>query len=325
MTTLLIDKTGTLTYGRARLRIIEGADGVSDDKILRLAGSLAQASQHVMSEALVDAARSKGIALVAPSQVLETPGEGLTGLIGDRRVVLGHPNFVARLASAPLARSSGRIAGAANMAVGIDGVHAATLIFADELRPETPSALRGFREQGIARIVLVTGDRPEVAEAVARALPIDRILSNASPADKVEAVRSESAAGPTIMIGDGINDAPALALADVGVALGARGAAAASEAADVVVLVDRLDRIAEAITIARRTRAIALESVLAGLGLSGVGMIAAAFGYLPPIAGAVAQEVIDVAVVLNALRCLGGRWWAPKLGRSSVRVGRPAQ
>jgi P-type E1-E2 ATPase len=291
---------------------------------LRMAGSLAQASQHVMSEALVEAARSKGVALVAPAEVFETPGEGLSGLIGARRVVLGHPDFVARMASAPLSSSSPGIPGSVSVAVGIDGVHASTLIFVDELRPETPSALAAFREQGVARIVLVTGDRAEVAEAVGRALPIDRIVSNASPADKVEAVRSESAAGPTIMIGDGINDAPALALADVGVALGARGAAAASEAADVVVLVDKLDRIAEAIRIARRTRAIALQSVIVGLGLSCVGMIAAAFGYLPPIAGAVAQEVIDVAVVLNALRCLGEpRSW-PMLRQSPVRLDRSA-
>jgi heavy metal translocating P-type ATPase len=322
--TLLIDKTGTLTYGRARLKIIESVDGIGDDEILRMAGSLAQASQHVMSEALVDAARSKGVALVAPAEVLETPGEGLAGLIGARRVVLGHPDFVARMASAPLAGSSAAITGSVSVAVGIDGVHAATLVFVDELRPETPAALRTFREQGIARIVLVTGDRAEVAEAVGRVLPIDRIIANASPADKVEAVRSESAAGPTIMIGDGINDAPALALADVGVALGARGAAAASEAADVVVLVDKLDRIAEAIGIARRTRAIALQSVIVGLGLSGLGMIAAAWGFLPPIAGALAQEAIDVAVVLNALRCLGETRWTLTSRQPPVRLGRSA-
>ena len=153
-------------------------------------------------------------------------------------------------------------------------------------------------------IVLVTGDRKEVADAVAAALPIDLVVANATPSGKVDAVRAQ-AARPTLMVGDGINDAPALALADVGVALGARGAAAASDAADIVVLVDRLDRVAEAIRIARRTRAIALQSVLAGIGLSGVGMVAAALGYLPPLAGALAQEVIDVAVILNALRCLG--------------------
>jgi P-type E1-E2 ATPase len=162
--TLLIDKTGTLTYGRARLRIIERADGVSDDEILRMAGSLAQASQHVMSEALVEAARSKGAALVAPAEVFETPGEGLCGLIGARRVVLGHPDFVARVASAPLSSSSPRIPGSVSVAVGIDGVHAATLVFIDELRPETPSALRAFREQGVARIVLGRVDEIPIAD-----------------------------------------------------------------------------------------------------------------------------------------------------------------
>jgi P-type E1-E2 ATPase len=195
--------------------------------------------------------------------------------------------------------------------VGIDAAYAGMLVLADDLHPDAEATLRAFRAQGVQRIVLVTGDRAEVAEALAARLPIDRIVSGATPADKVEAVRSESAAGATLMIGDGVNDAPALALADVGVALGARGAAAASEAADAVVLVDRLDRIADSIRIARRTRGIALQSVIAGIGLSGVRMIAAALGYLPPVAGALAQEVIDVAVVLNALRCLGDPGWAP--------------
>jgi P-type E1-E2 ATPase len=222
------------------------------------------------------------------------------------------------MVSPALAARSIEIAGAVSVAVGIDDAYAGTLVFTDELRPEAEVALRAFRDQGVERIVLVTGDRAEVAEAVGRRLPIDRIISNASPAEKIDAVRKESAGGPTLMVGDGINDAPALALADVGVALGARGAAAASEAADVVVLVDRLDRIAEALGIARRTRGIALQSVIVGLGLSGLGMIAAAAGLLPPIAGALTQEVIDVAVVLNALRCLGRTRWAATSARAPI-------
>ena len=302
--TLLIDKTGTLTHGRARLRVIDSASGVSDDELLRLAASLAQGSQHVTSEALVDAAREKGIVLAAPEQVFETPGEGLTGRIGRKRVAIGHPDFVTRNLSSAPAAGLPAMSGRSRVAVAIDGAFAGMLVLVDDLRPDARATLLAFRSQGVRRIVLVTGDRAEVAEAVAATLPIDRIVSGATPADKVAAVRSESGGGATLMVGDGINDAPALALADVGVALGARGAAAASEAADAIVLVDRLDRIAEAIHIARRTRAIALQSVIAGIGLSSVGMVAAALGFLPPVAGALVQEVIDVAVVLNSLRCL---------------------
>ena len=302
--TLLIDKTGTLTHGRARLRIAYNAKLAGDEEMLGLAASLAQASQHVISEAIVEAARARGLVLTAPDDVIETPGEGLSGRIGGRRVAIGQLDYIERWSRAPSPARMPAMGERSSVAVGIDGAYAGALVLADDLRPDAEAALLAFRAQGVKRIVLVTGDRAEVAEAVAATLPIDRIVSGATPADKVAAVCSESGGGATLMIGDGINDAPALALADVGVALGARGAAAASEAADAIVLVDRLDRIAEAIRIARRTRAIALQSVIAGIGLSSVGMVAAALGFLPPVAGALVQEVIDVAVVLNSLRCL---------------------
>jgi iron-sulfur cluster repair protein YtfE (RIC family) len=153
---------------------------------------------------------------------------------------------------------------------------------------------------------MVSGDRPSSAERVASALGLDAAHSDLSPAGKIAVVRSENALARTVMVGDGINDAPALAAADVGVAMGARGAAAAAEAADVVLLVDRLDRIAEAVTVAQCARGIALGSIGIGMGLSGAAMIAAALGFLPPVAGALLQEVIDVVVILNALRVLVG-------------------
>jgi iron-sulfur cluster repair protein YtfE (RIC family) len=153
---------------------------------------------------------------------------------------------------------------------------------------------------------MVTGDRAEVAEAIAAALGIDGVLAERTPEDKVEAVLAERREAVTLMVGDGINDAPALAAADVGIAMGARGSGASSEAADVVLLVDRLDRLADALEIARRSRGIALQSVLAGMAMSVAAMVVAAFGFLPPVAGALLQEGIDVAVILNALRALGG-------------------
>jgi P-type E1-E2 ATPase len=190
--------------------------------------------------------------------------------------------------------------------VGVDERLVGLLILADRLRAGTEALLRDLKSLGVARIVLATGDRRDVAETVAKALPIDAVRSELSPDQKTLVVLSERKNGPVMMIGDGVNDAPALAAADLGVAMGARGAAASAEVADVVLLVDELDRVLPAIKIARRSRFIALESVYAGLGLSIAGMIAAALGLITPVQGAIFQEVIDVAVVLNSLRALRG-------------------
>ena len=198
--------------------------------------------------------------------------------------------------------------GSTNVFVRIDGRVAGALILEDPIRPDTPRAIRGLRRAGFTRIVMVTGDHHSVAELVGAAIGLDGVLADRAPADKVEAVRTERdiAGGPLVMVGDGINDAPALAVADVGVAMGARGATASSEAADVVITVDRLDRLAEAVRIARHSRTIAVQSVVAGMGMSLVAMTFATFGFLPVVAGAFLQEAIDVAVILNALRALRG-------------------
>jgi len=204
--------------------------------------------------------------------------------------------------------------GASGVFVAIDGTMAGALLLLDEVRLETPRALRLLRKAGVERIVMLTGDRRDVAETIGALVGVDQVLAEQQPQDKLAAIKSSRLSGSTIMVGDGINDAPALAAADVGVAMGARGAAASSEAAGVVLLVDRLDRLAEALKIAHRSRAIAVESVIAGMGLSVAAMGFAAFGFLPPLAGAVLQEAIDVAVILNALRVLRGRWMRPGRG-----------
>ena len=178
------------------------------------------------------------------------------------------------------------------------------LVMADALRSGTAELLAGLRRLGIGRILLATGDRRAVAEAVTEGLGLDAVRADLTPDQKVLLVLTERKNGPVMMVGDGVNDAPALAAADIGVAMGARGAAASAEAADVVLLVDHLDRLLPGIEVAQRSRRIALESVVAGIGLSVLGMIAAAFGYLTPVQGALLQEVIDVAVILNALRAL---------------------
>jgi P-type E1-E2 ATPase len=190
------------------------------------------------------------------------------------------------------------------VAIALDGVPSGVIILNDALRAGTARLLGELRALGIERIVLATGDSSDVARFIAFGLPIDLVRADLTPDQKVLTVLSERKSGPVMMIGDGVNDAPALAAADIGMAMGAKGAAASAEAADVVLLVDQLDRVLPAIRIARRSRAIALQSVAAGIGLSVAAMIAAAFGFLPPVEGALFQEVIDVAVIFNALRAL---------------------
>jgi len=306
-TTLLLDKTGTLTSGRPDLCAVVPANDMPVDEILRLAASLEQASPHVLSNAIAQAATRRGLILMMPTGVEEVVGHGIRGVVDGRQVAVGRADFVG-ITSAPRwakhARHNAQLGGAVTVYVAIDDVPAGVLVLDDPIRPDTARTIRALRKVGIDRMVLVTGDRAEVANAVGAAIGIDDVFAERTPAEKVDVARSERRRAPTAMVGDGINDAPALALADVGVALGARGATASSEAADIVITVDRLDRVAEAIAIARRTRKIALQSVLAGMGLSIVAMGFAVAGYLPAVWGALLQEAIDVVVILNALRAL---------------------
>jgi heavy metal translocating P-type ATPase len=306
--TVMFDKTGTLTVGGARVVAIEAAPGESAEEILRIAGSLEQASHHVVAATVVEAAVAKGLKLSVPSQVRETMGAGLEGVVDGRKVRVGSHALVygagkpEEWAVRALRRASWR--SALSIFVAIDGRTIGAVLLADELRRDTPRAVQALRAAGVSRIVMVTGDRSDAAETIGAALDLDEVLADREPADKVDAVEAERRRSPTIMVGDGINDAPALAAATVGMAMGARGASASSEAADVVILVDRLDRVPDALTIARRTHGIALQSIVVGMGLSALAMAIAAAGYLPPIAGALTQELIDVAVILNALRAL---------------------
>ncbi|AOJ90875.1 cation transporter [Burkholderia sp. MSMB0856] len=307
-TILFFDKTGTLTGGRARIVAIECGTDVETDDVLRFAASLAQASGHVISDALTVAARERGIDLSPPSFVMETAGEGVTGRVDNRTVAIGQFGYVSACSTvAPWSdaflKRVGNEGGAA-VFVGVDGVMIGAIQMADQVRLETPRALRMLKREGVERLVMLTGDRRDIAQAVGELLGVTDVRAEQTPTDKLAAIQAARKEGVTIMVGDGVNDAPALAAADVGIAMGARGAAASSEAADVVLLVDRLDRLVDAIRIARRSRRIALESVVAGMSLSVVAMAVAAAGFLQPIAGAVIQEVIDVVVIVNALRVL---------------------
>jgi len=304
---LVIDKTGTLTIGQAKLIDIRTVDGITPDELLRIAASLDQASKHIIAQTIVAEARGRSLSLAIPAEVVEIPGEGIEGKVDGRMAAVGGLHFIAgKFGPAVWSLAGDRPPGAVASAVAVDGKLAGLLVLADELRAGTEELLRDLRELGIERIVLATGDRHEVAHFFSSGLSLDLVRSELTPDQKILVVLSERKNGPVMMIGDGVNDAPALAAADIGMAMGAKGAAASAEAADVVLLVDQLDRVLPAMRIAQRSRFIALQSVVAGMGLSILAMVAAALGYIVPVEGALLQELIDVAVIFNALRALRG-------------------
>ncbi|MCX7349162.1 MAG: heavy metal translocating P-type ATPase [Alphaproteobacteria bacterium] len=301
---LVIDKTGTLTKGRAELGGIIPAAHWQADEMLRLAASLEQASAHVTAASIVAAAQSRGLTLSYPKDVQETAGEGLEGMVEGHRVIVGGHDFVARRLGLSSLPPPEREPGTALAALAISGRLAGHFLLADAVRPETPLALAKLRKAGIKRIVLASGDAQAVVDRIGDGLGLDMLRGELHPDEKVAIVLAERKSGITLMVGDGVNDAPALAVADVGISMGVTGSAAATESADAVLMVDDLTRLAEGLAAARRARAIAVQSVLAGLGLTFAAMIAAAFGYITVVEGALLQEAIDVAVILNALRAL---------------------
>ena len=304
--TVLFDKTGTLTPGRPQLAAVDADPALGRDAALRLAAALAQGSTHPVSAALVAAAAARGLDLPRPDNVEEVPGGGVLGQVEGRALALGSEGFL-RDAGTDTKAGFGiasQVAAGSVAWLAADGRAVAAFVLADGVRPEAPRTVRRLRALGVRRIVLLTGDRAAAATAIGLALRLDAVLAEQSPADKIAVVRAEAAAAPTAMVGDGVNDAPALAAADVGIAMGAAGTAAAAEAGDVVLLVDRVDRVAEAIAIAQRSRRTALIAIALGMGLSVAAMAVAAAGLLTPLAGAVVQEVIDVLAILFALSAL---------------------
>ena len=253
----------------------------------------------------------RGLTLTPPSDAREAPGDGMIGTVAGRRVGVGGERWLREQGFAGDGSAAAMLAeaapGRALVHVGVDGALAGVLVMADRLRPDAAELVDALHATGVRRVAMVTGDRADVANAVAEQAGLDHVYAEQDPQGKlavVEATRSRADLRPVTMVGDGVNDAPALALADVGIALAGESRTVTSEAADAVITVDRIDRVAEAIRIGRRTMAIARQSVLAGIALSAAAMIVAALGYLPPVAGALLQEAIDVAVILNALRAL---------------------
>ncbi|KOU36265.1 ATPase P [Streptomyces sp. WM6378] len=305
--TLVLDKTGTLTTGRPRVVDIAAAPGRQPSEVLRLAASLDQMSAHVLARAIVVEADRRGLELSLPEQATEEPGRGIDGTADGRRITLGRrPAGADRPGWARTADNRATLDGAAVAWLTVDGALAGGVLLRDPMRRDAARTVRRLRAAGIERLLMLTGDRAEAAREVAQVLGVDDVRTEQTPADKAAVVRAERAGAVTVMVGDGVNDAPALAAADVGVAMGQHGSSASSEVSDVVLTTDRLDRLADAVVIAVRARRIAVQSASAGMAMSLAAMVVAAFGLLAPAAGALLQEGIDVLVILNALRALGG-------------------
>lgn len=305
---LLLDKTGTVTASHPEVVSVESLGELSADELVRLAASVDQLSTHPTAHALLTEASRRGLTLAWPLELEEVVGLGARGILGGQHVGVGQLTWLAAAQSGTRAgavTARARVAGLSAIYVSVESYLEGAILLQDPLRAEAPRVLRSLRAEGIRRIDLVTGDHPDVADLIGDALGVDRVYSNRSPLDKIDLVERSRSSGLTMVVGDGINDAPALALADCGVAMGARGSAAAAEAADVVLTVDRLDGLLAARQIASHTRKISLQSAVLGMGASMLAMVVAALGWLPATNGALLQEVIDVVAILNALRALG--------------------
>lgn len=300
--TLAIDKTGTLTYGHPTVVGVEPEDGCTAGQLLSAAAALESASGHVLASAVVSAAHHEDLPELSASLVEETTGAGVTGQVQGRLVVVGRADHVEavtghRVPERPLA--PGQIA----IHLGDEEAYRGRILLSDELRSNVPETLHVLTGLGVRNVVMLTGDGAVTARHIAERAGITQFKAGLMPAGKVEAVVSMTDR-PVAMVGDGINDAPVLAAADVGIAMGAKGATAASESADVVILVDDISRVATGIAIARRTVNVALGAIWLGIGLSVGLMFVAVWGILPAVVGALLQEVVDLASILTALRAV---------------------
>ena len=304
-TLAVFDKTGTLTVGKPSVEDVVALPGFMEREVLRSAAAVEQGSSHLLARVVVEEAEKRYGPLPAAKQHRESPGEGLTGMVGEIEIAVGSRAFVAHHATASLDTFDAAQNGEAGLRayVLLSGKPAGIIEYADSLRPELKSLLATLRGLGLSRTVLLSGDRAANAKAIGLAAGIKEVHGELLPGDKATMVSRFRAQGEIVlMVGDGTNDAPALSAADVGVALAGHGGGVTSEAADVVILVDDLSKVGEAVAISRRTMRVARQSIVTGLVLSGVAMIFAAYGFIQPTAGALLQEAIDVAVILNALR-----------------------
>ncbi len=304
VTVAVFDKTGTLTIGHPRVRAVHAVDSVGEDELLRLAASLEHGSSHPLARTMVDAARERGLQLTDAMEVMESPGRGVRGLVDGRRVVVGARTLIDETTRGARTLQDVDADPALRAYVAIDERLAGVIEYADALRPGLSPFFGALARLGVRRTLLLSGDRSANALAVARSVGIAEARGDLLATEKADAVKALTASGERVlMVGDGTNDAPALAEAAVGVALAGQGGGGISaEAADVVLLADDVTRVADAIRIARRTLRVARQSIGVGLGLSALAMLVSASGRIAPTTGALLQEAIDVAVILNSLR-----------------------
>ncbi|PZU32981.1 MAG: cadmium-translocating P-type ATPase [Microbacterium sp.] len=317
------DKTGTLTQGHPVLVDVVVANGFIGDDVLALAASAEQYSSHVLADGIRRAARDRGLDLRPASEAREAATNGVTAQIDGRTVVVGKPAYIAALAP-DTARAELR-PGQAAAYVAVDGRFAGVLVLADDARPESPAVVAWLRAHGVERIAMLTGDAAPTAEAIAAEVGIAEVHAELLPAEKVH-LASLMRPRPLLMVGDGVNDAPVLAAADIGVALGAKGSTAAGDAADAVILKDSLAGVAEAVHIGRHTLRVAFTAIWIGIALSIGLMLVATTGLIPAVVGALVQELVDLATILYALRALGGeRFVLPDAAPAPVGAARTAQ
>jgi P-type E1-E2 ATPase len=282
---------------------VQPIGAIAPDELFALVASAEQYSSHVLARSLIASAKERGLTLLGAESARELATNGVIATIGGREVVVGKRAFVAEhargVSAVPL--RSGQL----SVYVSVDGDFVGTIILSDRIRANSKDTLATLAAQGVTHQLMLTGDAAATAEHVAAELGITDVRADLLPADKVTAIRNITER-PVIMVGDGVNDAPVLAAADVGIAMGAKGSTAASESADVVIMLDDLSRVAQAVAVGQRTVSVAIQSIWLGIGLSVGLMLFATFGFLPAIVGAALQEVVDLATILNALRALTG-------------------
>jgi heavy metal translocating P-type ATPase len=298
--TVALDKTGTLTHGTPRVVAVNPVH-MPADELLVLVGSAEQYSAHVLAGALRAAIADRGLPILDVENAHDVATHGVRATIGGKAVFVGKPKYVAEIATnvPPLDLEPGEAA----IYIAIDGEFAGSVTLRDEIRPDAAATLLALRKLGVSHVMMLTGDIRPVAEHVGRELGIDDVRAECLPEDKVDAIR-EATPRPVVMVGDGVNDAPVLAVSDVGIAMGAKGSTSAAESADIVILLDDISRVARAISIGQRTVAIALQSIWMGIAFSLALMVWAALGQLPAIVGAALQEVVDLISILGALRAV---------------------
>ena len=300
--TVAFDKTGTLTHGEPEVSKLLPANGFSEHDLVLYSASAEQQSVHVLAQALIAKARSENISLQKPKKVSETTAQGVSAMVAKKTVLVGKASY---LKEAGVSIDKKQLqAGEMAVHVAINGVYAGSVVFSDRVREESKKTIKLLEKLGVRETLMLTGDGEATANRIAREVGITNIKAECLPIDKVNAVK-ECKTRPVMMVGDGVNDAPVLAVAEVGMAMGARGSTAASETADVVVLVDDITKSAEAVKIAKYTMFIASQSIWIGISISVVLMLIAATGVIPAVVGAGLQEVVDVVVIFNALRAHG--------------------